>query len=153
MSTLPVRVERRIGQRFPYLLPVSFRDASSDVEGLGFTQDLSSRGALFLTDTRLREGSEIELTLNMPSQITLGDDMRVRCRGRILRILRPALKIMADTSSQPETKIAVAVRFDRYEYLPALAEPESNFARVVALHSHREAEEDRQRLSIRGVQG
>jgi hypothetical protein len=152
MSTLPFRVERRIGQRFPYLLPVSFRDESTGIEGLGFTQDLSSRGVLFLTDARLREGAEIELTLNMPSQITLGDDMRVRCRGRILRILRPALK-MSDGSHPPETKIAVAVRFDRYEYLPVLAEPQSNFARVVALHSHNEAEEDRQRLSIRRAQG
>jgi hypothetical protein len=153
MSTLPVRVERRIGQRFPYLLPVSFRDTSTGIEGLGFTQDVSSRGVLFLTDARLREGGEIELTLTMPSQITLGDDMRVRCRGRILRILRPALKTMPDASNLPETKIAVAVRFDRYEYLPVSAEPESNFARVVALHSHREAEEDRQRISMRPAQG
>jgi hypothetical protein len=156
MSTPPFRVERRIGQRFPYLLPVSFRDESTGIEGVGFTQDLSSRGVLFLTDARLREGAEIELTLNMPSQITLGDDMRVRCRGRILRILRPKLKSTPEASNQassPETKIAVAVRFDRYEYLPASAEPQSSFARVVALHSHGDAEEDRQQLSMRPAEG
>jgi hypothetical protein len=172
MSTLPNRVERRIGQRFPYLLPVSFRDSSTGTEGLGFTQDVSSRGVLFLTDACLRAGCEIELTLNMPSQITLGDDMRVRCRGRILRILRPELKSLPEASNS-ETKIAVAVRFDRYEYLPASTEPQSSFARVVALHSHHdvhpdphpevpgdahreaphEVEEDRHRLSMRPAPG
>jgi hypothetical protein len=153
MSTLPVRVERRIGQRFPYLIPVSFRDASNGIDGLGFTQDVSSRGVLFLTDARLREGCEIELTLNMPSQITLGEDMHVRCRGRILRILRPTTMSEPETPSTVETKIGVAVIFDRYEYLPVLAEPESNFARVVSLHPHPEAEEEPQQLSMRPAEG
>jgi hypothetical protein len=150
MSTLPVRVERRIGQRFSYLLPVSFRESSNGVEGLGFTQDVSSRGVLFLTDARLREGSEIELTLNMPSQITLGEDMHVRCRGRILRILPPPSPAQG---TAPETKIGVAVIFDRYEYLPVLAEPEANFARVVSLHQHHEPDEDAPRLSMRPAEG
>lgn len=153
MSTLPVWVERRIGQRFPYLLPVSFRDASTGNEGLGFTQDVSSRGVLFLTDARLREGGEIELTLNMPSQITLGEDMRVRCRGRILRILRPTLAQNREGSNSAESKIAVAVRFDRYEYLPELVASESSFARVVSLHPQRDAEDAPQPLSMRPAQG
>jgi len=84
MTTPPVGVERRIGQRFPFNVPVSLRDLSSALEGLGFTQDLSSRGAFLFTDMALREGAEIELTLKMPSEITLGESMRVRCRGRVL---------------------------------------------------------------------
>ena len=51
-------------------------------EGLGFTQDLSSRGAFLFTDMALSEGAEIELTLRMPCEITLGENMRVRCRGQ-----------------------------------------------------------------------
>ena len=153
MNTLPIRVERRIGQRFPYLISVSFRDTSNGIEGLGFTQDVSSRGVLFLTDAPLREGCEIELTLNMPSQITLGEDMHVRCRGRILRILRPTNMSEPETSNAVETKIGVAVIFDSYEYLPVLTEPESNFARVVALHPHPEAEEESPQLSMRPAQG
>ena len=47
--TIPlVGVERRIGQRFAFNLPVSLRDVSSASEGVGFTQDLSSRGAFFI---------------------------------------------------------------------------------------------------------
>src|ERR1700720_292052 len=90
MTALPVGVERRIGQRFAFNLPVSLRDVASAAEGLGFTQDLSSRGAFLFTDMALREGAEIELTLKMPSEITLGENMRVRCRGHVLRIVKPA---------------------------------------------------------------
>src|ERR1700704_6367943 len=70
MTTLPVRVERRVGQRFAYLLPLSLRQCNSSLEGVGFTQDLSSRGAFFFTDAALEEGAEIEITLQMPSEIT-----------------------------------------------------------------------------------
>jgi hypothetical protein len=90
MTTPPVGVERRIGQRFPFNVPVALREVSTDAEGLGFTQDLSSRGAFLFTDMALVEGAEIELTLKMPSEITLGESMRVRCRGRVLRVIQAA---------------------------------------------------------------
>ncbi|MDQ1389992.1 MAG: hypothetical protein QOF56_3446, partial [Acidobacteriaceae bacterium] len=96
ISTPPVGVERRVGQRFSFNLPVSLRDVSSAAEGRGFTQDLSSRGVFFFTDMALNEGADIELTLKMPSEITLGENMRVRCRGRILRIVKPT-----DNTSRP----------------------------------------------------
>jgi hypothetical protein len=142
MTTPSVGVERRVGQRFPYLLPVSFREPATGVEGLGFTQDLSSRGAFFLTDAPLHEGSEIELTLKMPSEITLGESMRVRCRGRILRIVRPAGRPSQDslTKTCAETKIGVAVRLEGYEYLPE-TDPASGFARVSTLHPSDDTEE------------
>ena len=144
MTTLPVRVERRVGQRFPFLLPVSFRDVASGMPGVGFTQDLSSRGVFFFTEIPVREGSEIELTLVMPSEITLGDSMRVRCRGHILRVVRRSDQGLAQSSvpststpetQNPESKIAVAVRLEGYEYLDP-AEPQTAFHRVSALHTH-----------------
>src|SRR4029077_14459905 len=117
MTTSPVRVERRAGQRFPYLLAVSFRQPAGSIEGVGFTQDLSSRGVFFFTDAPLTEGSEIELTLRMPSEITLGESMPVGCRGSILRVERPAATAPDSSGTpHPETKIGVAVRFEGYEY-------------------------------------
>ena len=143
MTTSPVRVERRAGQRFPYLLAVSFRQPEGSIEGVGFTQDLSSRGVFFFTDAPLTEGSEIELTLRMPSEITLGESMPVRCRGHILRIVRPAAAFgqASSTTALAETKIGVAVRLEGYEYLPESPEASSTMARASALHPHRE--EDR----------
>jgi hypothetical protein len=143
MTTPPVRVERRAGQRFPYLLSVSLRQPAGAIEGVGFTQDLSSRGVFFFTDAPLTESSEIELTLRMPSEITLGESMPVRCRGRILRIVRPVPVSVEGRSNgvRAESKIGVAVRLECYEYLPESPKASLNLARVSALHPHHEEEQ------------
>ena len=138
MTTPPLQVERRVGQRFPYLLPTSFRQTSDGIEGVGFTQDLSSRGVFFLTDAPLTEGSEIELTLRMPSEITLGQSMPVRCKGRILRIVRPNGTSPIPLSGAAHAKIGVAVRLECYEYLSECAD---SHIRVAALHPRHEEEQ------------
>jgi PilZ domain len=130
MTNPPVGVERRIGQRFAFNLPVSLRDVATNAEGLGFTQDLSSRGAFLFTDMVLSEGAEVELTLKMPSEITLGQNMCVRCRGHVLRIVKPA-----DLTKSSETKIGVAVCLKGYEYLPETEDGSAEFRRISALHS------------------
>src|ERR1700676_1876219 len=137
MTTPSVGVERRVGQRFPYLLPLSLRQLAESLEGVGFTQDLSSRGVCFFTDAPLTEGAEIEITLRMPSEITLGESMPVRCRGRILRVIRPSTQ---STSSRTEAKIGVAVRLEGYEYLTESSQSSTTFPRVSSLHSHHEEE-------------
>lgn len=155
----PVGIERRIGQRFAFNLPVSLRDVGTAAEGLGFTQDLSSRGAFLFTTMALREGAEIELTLRMPSEITLGENMRVRCRGRVLRIVnaadngwKPIFAAQAGTESAEvraaeesgetkspgtsiaEKKVGVAVCLNGYEYLPEKDDGSADFRRISALH-------------------
>ncbi len=125
MTTEPVRVERRVGQRFDLHIPVSVKLSGTPHEGCGFTQDLSARGSFFYTDFPLGPGESIELTLNMPSEITLGENMRVRCQGSVLREVQPSIG----------TKLGVAVHFAGYEYLPALqAETSDAFGRISALH-------------------
>lgn len=107
MSTDHTQFERRVGQRFEFHLPIAVRVPGRDGEGLGFTQNLSSKGALFQTDFPLSETEAVEFTVVMPSEITLGEDMRVRCRGRVLR------------SAQSEAGSTIAVHFAGYEFLPA----------------------------------
>ncbi len=151
MTTPPVGVERRIGQRFAFNLPVCLRDTSTAAEGLGFTQDLSSRGVFLFTDMALHEGAEIELTLRMPSEITLGENMRVRCRGRVLRIVKAADKnskllavgktTPADTETETETKIGAAVCLKNYEYLTEIEDNSADFRRISALHNPVEPEQ------------
>lgn len=139
MTTPPLQVERRVGQRFPYLLAVSLREPATSLQGVGVTQDLSSRGVFFFTDVPLSEGAEIELTLRMPSEITLGESMPVRCRGRVLRIVRPTIASTASPSGAigAEPKIGVAVRLENYEYLSVSSESSANFARISTLHPDR----------------
>jgi hypothetical protein len=142
MTTAPAGIERRAGQRFPYLLPLSLRQPGTSIEGVGFTQDLSSRGVFFFTDAPVTEGSEIELSLRMPSEITLGENMPVRCRGHVLRVVRPAVAREAVGSAQAETKIGVAVRFEGYEYLAEPSESAASFPRVSTLHPHDDPHQD-----------
>jgi hypothetical protein len=166
MMTTPVAgVERRVGQRFPFNLPVFLRDIGTTTEGLGFTQDLSSRGAFLFTTMALKEGAEIELTLRMPSEITLGENMRVRCRARVLRVVNAAdngwKSLFTQSETKPaepspvestdgavdstgaksaETKIGVAVCLKGYEYLPETEDRAGEFRRISALHGANDAE-------------
>jgi hypothetical protein len=154
MTTPPVRVERRVGQRFAYLLPVSLRQCCSEMQGAGFTQDLSSRGVFLFTDMPLTEGSEVELTLRMPSEITLGESMRVRGRGRVLRVVNSGIRLAHSTSGRDlvEPRLGIAVRFDSYEYLRDTADPGAHQARVAALHPH-EDESPVEPVSTREIEG
>jgi hypothetical protein len=125
MDTDQLHHERRSSQRFDFHLPVTVRLAGTDREGCGFTQDLSGRGALFYTDFRVSEGDAVELTLVMPVEITLSENMRVRCRGKVLRV-RPV-----------ESKFAVAVHLQGYEFLPkaeTAAQVSANFPRISGVH-------------------
>src|ERR1700680_4729656 len=133
MSTEQVQIERRGAQRCEFHLPVSVRLAGSGREGCGFTQNLSARGALFHTDLPMAEAEAMELTLVMPSMITLAENMRVRCRGKVLRVL----------SSAVGTGSVVAVRLEGYEFLPEAASGSIDFDRISALHDHPHEEEAR----------
>jgi hypothetical protein len=128
MTTSPVRHERRVAQRFDYQLPISLKIGTQ-----GFTENLSARGAFFYTDCSIAEGQMIELTLSMPAEITLTQTMRVRCRGKVLRVVHP------DKGS----RIGVAAQLEGYEYLPAAAgaATEGASARITSLHEHRETTE------------
>lgn len=122
-----VQLERRAAQRFDFHLPVAIHIPDSQCEGSGFTQNLSARGAFFYTDLPLTEGNPVKLTLVMPSEITLAENMRVRCQGRIMRVIPMA------------NKSAVAVYLEGYEFLPqddSAAETPRSFARISALHEH-----------------
>ena len=101
-----IQIERRCGQRFPYQLPVLLRVPADGRSGRGVTQDLSSRGALVWTDLLLREGELTDLTLVMPAEITLAEDMSVCCRARVLRL-----------ESCQNRKPAVAVRIEHYDFV------------------------------------
>ena len=135
MSSHPDCVERRCGQRFDVQVPVSVRLSGSQHEFNGLTQDLSARGTFFFTDYPLANGEPIEVTLVMPSAITLGDAMRVRCQGTVLRVMQPSVGTM----------LGVAVQFTGYEYLAeaVTASQPSDFERISSLHEHAEKDSGR----------
>jgi hypothetical protein len=108
MSTRDIQLERRAGQRFDFHVRVSVRIAGCEKEGTGFTQNLSAKGILFQTDFQLAVGDAVEIIVVMPSEITLGENMRVRCRGKVLRV----------TPSGVGAQSLAGVQIEGYEYLP-----------------------------------
>ena len=139
MNTSPIHIERRAAQRFEFHLPVSIRVMGSGTEGHGFTRDLSARGAFFYTEIELAEGSPVELTVMMPSEITLAENMRVRCVGKVTRVTRA------------ESQLGVAVHIEKYEFLPESSEPPAAFERISALHKQSQQREIPQVADSSGV--
>jgi PilZ domain len=126
MTTDPIRLERRAGQRFQVHLPLTIQVEGRTVPG--FTQDVSARGVFLYTEVVLAEKTVVDLTFTMPSEITLAESMRVCCRGRVLRANAP----------QTGPRNGIAVQLDSYEYLPALErEPATEFAQVSTVDSAR----------------
>lgn len=114
MSSSPVQHERRAAQRFPFQIPVTLR-LSGEVECRGVTQDVSARGAFILTDTKVPESGCVEFTLVLPPEITLTESMRVRCRGKAVRVEGPGLG----------AHFGVAVVVEGYVFLSEPTQPRS----------------------------
>jgi hypothetical protein len=68
----------------------------------------------------------------MPSEITLGESMSVRCQGTVLRVVQPSVGTM----------LGVAVHFSHYDYLAQQEQETSSaaFHRISSLHPHAEKE-------------
>jgi Tfp pilus assembly protein PilZ len=105
MATSQHGIERRAAQRFDFHRSISIRRGTE--EGLAFSQDLSARGMFVYTDMVLRAGEDLEVVLEMPSEITLSADTRVRCQVRVLRA----------TPAAPSRKSGVALLVRNYEFL------------------------------------
>ncbi len=80
--------ERRGEQRFPLHLPVVIKRINAvPADESSVTHDISARGALFELKNSLPEGTIVELLLTLPADITLSEDIHVRCRARVVRIV------------------------------------------------------------------
>jgi hypothetical protein len=99
---------RRAEQRFPLRLPIQFKClAEQIIETASVTRNISAHGAYFFLDFEVREGSPIEMTLELPPEFTASGEVRVRCKGRIVGVRQSPLI----------GKSGVAVVIERYEFL------------------------------------
>ena len=99
--------EQRSTRRFSLRLPVTVKFSDASAEKTAHTRDVSARGICFYLDSSVTEGSEIEFTLTLPPEITLTESIRVRCKGRVVRV----------ESGGSNGKLAVAAVIDEYEFL------------------------------------
>lgn len=99
--------EKRATRRFTLRLPVAIRFTNGGVhEFSAETRDVSARGVFFRLDKRLSEGSNIEFTLTLPPEITLTESIRVRCKGRVVRV-----------EGSGEERIGIAAVIDHYDFV------------------------------------
>jgi PilZ domain len=99
--------DKRSTRRFALRLPVSVRFGEPSEELAAQTRDVSARGICFYVDSKMQSGSAIGFTLTLPPEITLTESIRVRCKGRVVRV----------EGSGTASTIAVAAVIDEYEFL------------------------------------
>jgi PilZ domain len=81
-----IKPERRAGPRVEARVPVSIKAGKGTAEATGFTRDLNSGGIFLYTDSRIVAGSELEIVLILPPEITHGEKQWVCCRASVVRV-------------------------------------------------------------------
>lgn len=82
--------ERRTTRRYDLSLPVIIRVPAEKKQDSqqGKTRDISTRGLYFVIDQNMAAGSELDLTMTLPSEVTQGSEVFVRALGKVVRIER-----------------------------------------------------------------
>src|SRR5579862_5263035 len=100
--------ERRHSKRFDLGMPliVQWVDGSGQRKAHAVTQDVSSGGVYFFLPEAIPDGTAVEVEMTLPTQITLGAPVRVRCQGRIQRCVL-----------KPGESAGIATMIEKYEFL------------------------------------
>jgi c-di-GMP-binding flagellar brake protein YcgR len=103
--------ERRKTRRYDLSLPVIIRvptQRAIDAQR-GKTLDVSTRGLYFVIDQDLQAGSDLDITLTLPSEITQGAEVMVRAAGKVLRVEKRI--------EDGDTRLGVAAMIERYDII------------------------------------
>jgi c-di-GMP-binding flagellar brake protein YcgR len=103
--------ERRTTRRYDLSLPIIIRvptERELDTQQ-GKTRDVSTRGLYFVVEQNLEAGSELDITMTLPAEITHGTEVFVRALGKVVRVERR----MEDGN----TRMGVAAVIERYDII------------------------------------
>jgi hypothetical protein len=103
--------ERRVARRYDLTLPIVIRIPAEQVVDSqnGRTRDISTRGLYFVIEQDVVSGSELDITLTLPAEITHGTEVFVRAMGKVVRVERR----MEDGSE----RMGVAAVIERYDII------------------------------------
>ena len=87
-------------------LTVHWTNGSEQHKAHTVTQDVSSGGVYFFLPEAIPSGTPVEVEMTLPTQITLGAPVRVRCQGRIKRCVQ-----------KPGESAGMAAMLEKYEFL------------------------------------
>jgi hypothetical protein len=108
---MSLMTDRRLARRYDLTLPVSIRVSAEKlvVRQDGKTRDISTKGLYFVVERDLADGSELDLTLTLPGEITHGSDVLVRAQGKVVRVERRL--------EDGEERMGVAAVIERYDII------------------------------------
>jgi hypothetical protein len=106
-----VMTERRTTRRYDLSLPVIIRVAAERIADAqeGKTRDISTRGLYFVIEQDLSTGSELDITLTLPAEITHGTEVFVRALGKVVRVER--------RTDDGTARMGVAAVIERYDII------------------------------------
>lgn len=101
--------DRRSARRYDLSLPVMIRIAAHGYAETksGKTRDISTRGLYFVIDQDVREGSDLDIMLTLPSEMTNGDEVMVKASGKIVRV-----ESRTEDGNQRQGVAAIIQRYD-----------------------------------------
>jgi PilZ domain len=105
---MKVDTERRSGKRIPTRVPTRLRIANG-VDQTAQTRDVSSNGIFLYTKSRMEKGTDVELVLILPPELTSGEKCWVCCQATIVRV------------EEEGSEFGVAAQIRRMDILPEVA--------------------------------
>jgi len=105
---MPKKSERRSSDRISKTLPARVRSGPAAPEFSATTRDLSQGGIFLYTDAEVKAGSDVELVLVLPEELTGGEKCWVCCQASVVRV-------------EPNgSQFGVAARIKRMDVLPEI---------------------------------
>jgi hypothetical protein len=105
----PSHDERRSGNRIPARIPVKITTAGGSPQ-TAHTRDLSANGVFLYTDANLAEGSDLEIILILPPELTNGEKRWACCQASVVRVEAPG----------QDGNFGLAASIRRFELMPEI---------------------------------
>ena len=112
---MSVMSERRIARRYDLSLPVMVRIPAQGFAGTqsGRTRDISTKGLYFVIDQDVRAGSNLDIMLTLPKEMTNGEEVLVKASGKIVRV--------ESRIEDGNERLGVAAVIERYDIMRGAA--------------------------------
>lgn len=100
--------ERRAGTRIAARIPARLRTGNG-ADQSAQTRDVSANGVFLYTKSRMQQGSDVELVLILPPELTSGEKCWVCCQATIVRV------------EEEGSEFGIAAQIRRMDILPEVA--------------------------------
>jgi len=103
--------DRRSSPRIPVRTPVTIKTKNGGTKHTGFTRDLSQNGVFFYSDSEIAEGTQLEMVLILPAELTAAEKKWVCCQASVVRV-----------QAGDGKSVGLAASIDRMDVLPEIPE-------------------------------